>query len=477
MIVIIFFNIIFSGCINPPSLNSKQSTLEKDNNIENPLKINNQNVTILEDPNDNNETVPLDIKDVNALIPKNNEEYNESIPKDKEENKEEILENLDDNNNETIKELYGVVDAINQFAIDFYLELIRNNKENIFFSPYSISTAFAIAYEGARGKTASEIQLVFHFPENNDIRRNDFLKICNEINKEEKKYNLSTANALWAEKSYKFLAEYFNIIEKYYGGNVTNLDFINDPEGSRKIINSWVENQTNEKIKNLIPQGVIDELTRLVITNAIYFKGNWKIPFDEDYTSEKDFYINSNNSIKVPMMYLKDSFNYTKTKDFQILELPYESDELSMLILLPNENNLSSYEGSINIKNLSEWKNNLTETKIKIYIPKFKFETKYEMKETLKEMGMQSAFNPKYVDFSGMDGTKNLYIKSVIHQAFVEVNEVGTEAAAATTVIGGVLSMPPPTPVFRADHPFIFLIHHKESGNILFMGKVVDPTS
>jgi len=177
MIVIIFFNIIFSGCINPPSLNSKQSTLEKDNNIENPLKINNQNVTILEDPNDNNETVPLDIKDVNALIPKNNEEYNESIPKDKEENKEEILENLDDNNNETIKELYGVVDAINQFAIDFYLELIRNNKENIFFSPYSISSALAICYAGARGNTQKEMASVLHFPLEQEQLHKDFFDL------------------------------------------------------------------------------------------------------------------------------------------------------------------------------------------------------------------------------------------------------------------------------------------------------------
>jgi serpin B len=450
--ILIIFNLIFSGCINSPPSNNEQPTLEKYNNIEIPENEDVQNKTTLEDQNTDNGKINVDIKDIEPIIPVNIEENNNSITMDQKDNNSETPKNLEDinetnskeleDNNKTILEgLNNVIEANNQFALELYLELIKNDNENIFFSPFSISTALVITYE----------------------------------NKENKVYQLNTANALWAERNYKFLAEYFSIIEKYYGGNVTNLDFINDPEGSRKIINSWVENQTNNKIKDLIPKGFIDALTRLVITNAIYFKGNWKFQFNEKDTSEQDFYIDTNESVKVPMMYLEEKFNYTNTKEFQILELPYDGDELSMLILLPKNNNLSTIESSINTKNLTNWKNNLTETKIRIHIPKFKFETKYLMVKILMELGMITPFTYK-ADFSGMDGTNNLFISSVIHQAFIEVNEEGTEAAAATAVVIEYLCESPPTPVFRADHPFIFLIQHRGSGNILFMGKVVIPT-
>ena len=431
---------VFSGCINSPSSNDDQSTIDIENNEELPENIKDGNDTHLDDLNINNK---------------------------------ESVEEQDEKNITTIEDLDNVIIANNQFNFNIYSKLIKNNDENIFYSPYSISSAFAITYEGARGKTAKEIQSVFRFPLNNDTRRNEFLEIYNELNKDNKKYQLNTANALWAAKNYKFLEEYFNVIKKYYGGNVTNLDFINDPEGSRKIINDWVEDQTNDKIKDLIPQGVIDALTRLVITNAIYFKGKWKKQFDEKYTSERDFNIDSNKSVKVPMMYLKDKFNYTKTEELQIIELPYKGNDISMLIFLPNENNISIIDKAINVQNLTTWKENLTESKVKLYLPKFTFETKYSLIETLNKMGMITAFSGG-ADFSGMDGSKNLFIKSVIHQAFINVNEEGTEAAAATSVTSATcIDM---TPVFRADHPFIFLIQERESGNILFMGRAMDPT-
>jgi serpin B len=215
-------------------------------------------------------------------------------------------------------------------------------------------------------------------------------------------------------------------------------------------------------------------MTRLVLTNAIYFKGNWLKQFDEGNTREQDFRVNPEKTVKAQMMSIMgDAFNYTASKDLQILELPYEGEDLSMLVLLPNEGTLDSLEASLTLENLAKWRNNLREQQIDIHIPKFKFETKYDMGNTLKNMGMPTPFIPDEADFSGMDGTKKLYIGFVIHQGFVEVNEKGTEAAAATAV-GMVETCVSPS--FYADHPFIFLIQDNESGNILFMGRVTDPS-
>jgi len=385
-----------------------------------------------------------------------------------------------DDNGTTSEGVSSVVQANNQFAFELYSEFKDEYKEsNVFFSPYSISTALAMTYEGARGQTADEMQSVFHFPEDAAVRRPAFAKVYNQINKEEKNYTLSTANALWAEKSYSFLNEYIDLIESSYAGKVTNLDFKKDAENSRRIINAWVEKQTNDKIKNLIPSGVLGEMTRLVITNAVYFKGNWLKHFDKENTNEEDFRASPDNTIKVQMMFSGGEFNYAETEELQILEMHYEGKELSMLVLLPKEDDLESLEESLDAEKLSELKNMLEEQPVDVYMPKFTFDTKYSMVETLKNMGMLTAFSAGNADFSGMDGTRNLYISDVIHQAFVEVNEEGTEAAAATAVVMKLTMAPAPEelpPVFRADHPFIFIIQDSESGNILFLGKVADPT-
>lgn len=381
-----------------------------------------------------------------------------------------------DDTQATQKGVEAVINANNQFAFDLYSEY-KSEDGNIFFSPYSISTALAMTYEGAKGKTAEEMQSVFHFPEDADIRRPAFAKIYNEINKKDKRYKIHTANALWAGQSYLFLEEYINLIDNYYAGKTTNLDFKTETEESRQIINEWVEEQTNNKIKDLIQKGNLNDMTRLVLTNAIYFKGDWLQQFDKKKTKEQDFIVSPDKTVKVQMMSLtggKVKFNYGETETLQILEMDYKAEELSMLVILPQENDLALIEESINAAKLSDWKGLMRERKINIYIPKFKFETKYFIGNTLADMGMPTAFSSD-ADFSGMDGTKLLYIDKVIHQAFVEVNEEGTEAAAATAVVKGILSAMPP--VFRADHPFIFLIQQKETGNILFMGRVVDPTS
>ena len=383
-----------------------------------------------------------------------------------------------------LSDIKNVVDANNQFALDYYSKLKSKDSGNIFFSPFSISSAFVMTYEGAKSETAEEMRSVFYFPEDSNLRRTEYASIFDELNKGDKKYKLSSANALWAQQDYQFSKDYFDNVEKYYSGKATNLDFKKDPEGSRITINSWVENQTNEKIKDLIPSGLINTMTKLVLTNAIYFKGEWVKQFNKNDTKEENFRTSNGGAVKAQMMQRTDDeaiFNYAENSNLQILEMPYSGNELSILLLLPKNDNLTKLESILSTKNISDWKKNLEEQRVKIYIPKFKFETKYFMADDLKEMGMPLAFSDS-ADFFGMtaSGKKDLKIDEAIHQAFVEVNEEGTEAAAATAVTMAPLGVADPQkepkiPIFRADHPFIFLIQQKSTGDILFMGRVVNP--
>ncbi len=384
-----------------------------------------------------------------------------------------------------------VVNANNQFAFELYSELSESEKGNLFYSPYSISSALAMTYEGARGETAEEIKSVFHFPELNILRPN-FAAIYNNLNPGNQFYELKTGNALWLQEDYKFLDDYLNSVERYYGGRAANLDFLHETENSRQTINSFIEEQTNSKIKELIPQGVLDPMTRMVLTNAIYFKGTWEWEFDKSDTRDLDFKLSSEESIKVPIMFMspdKAVFNYADLEKLQILELPYKGEKISMLILLPKQgteydfetgesisNNYNLEDIEFSIERLEEYKALMHETKLdSIYLPKFEFETKSFMSNALSNLGMPVAFS-NGADFSGMDGTRNLLISDVIHQAYVKVDEKGTEAAAATAVVMDVTSAMPRN-IFRADHPFIFIIQERETGNILFMGRVVDPSS
>jgi serpin B len=382
-----------------------------------------------------------------------------------------------DDSGATAEGIDSVIEANNQLALELYNQF-KDEEENIFFSPYSISTALAMTYEGARGQTAQEMQSVFHFPEEDSVRRPAMAAVYNQINQEDSKYQLNTANALWAQEDYPFLNEYINLIDQYYGGRATNLDFIREAEKSRKTINDRVAQQTKDKILDLIPAGVLNELTRLVLTNAIYFKGQWLTQFDEKDTQEEDFRVGPEKTIKIPMMSLTNGeteFDYLETEELQILEMPYNGEELSMLVLLPKEDDLAALEESLNLDNLNQWREMLNQQPVNVFMPKFTFETKYFLKQDLQEMGMPTAFSMQ-ADFSGMDGTKDLFISKVIHQAFVEVNEEGTEAAAATAVVIELKSVGPSVAVFRADHPFIFLIQDSQSGNILFLGRVNNPS-
>ncbi|MGQ9800891.1 MAG: serpin family protein [Candidatus Saccharicenans sp.] len=370
-----------------------------------------------------------------------------------------------------------VVEAMNRFAFDLYSFLKKKDPGNIFYSPFSLSMAMAMTYEGAREKTAAEIKQVFHYPDDYQVLRQGFSELIARVNRADKKYELRTANALWAQIDYPFLPEYSQTVEKFYGGKVINVDFIRETEKSRLAINRWVEEQTNNRIKDLIPPKVIDTMTRLVLTNAIYFKGLWEIQFQKGDTEEENFYLTPEKKVRVPMMSLRDvKFKYLENEKLQLVELPYVGGEISMLVLLPRTD-LSGVEELLAASKLDELKAGMSEEKIDLYLPRFKFETKYLMggeDGLLGKMGMPTAFSLA-ADLSAMNGRQDLRVTQVIHQAFVEVNEEGTEAAAATAVIVGI-KMVQQKPVFRANHPFIFLIQEKRTGAILFFGRVMDPT-
>jgi serpin B len=384
----------------------------------------------------------------------------------------------------------NVVDANNRFGFDLYKNLSKDPDSsggNLFFSPFSLSSALALVYEGARGTTADEICSVFHFPEDDGVRRQGFADINAGIISGDSGYVLRTANALWAETRYPFLPEYVSTAEQFYSAPVTNLNFITSPEDSRKIINTWVEDRTNGKIQDLLPAGTIDPSTRLVITNAVYFKGTWVKQFDANETQVAEFTITPGTTgpgttTPVQMMQRTDKdaiFNYTETDRFQVIEMPYTHEsgkQLSMLVILPKGTDLASVEHSLDTTELTSLIDSLVPERVNVYFPKFRLETTYSLSDTLAAMGMPTAFSGS-ADFSGMDGTRSLSVTYVIHKAFIDVNEEGTEAAAATGAVMSLTAFLPEEPVlmFRADHPFLFLIIDNETGNILFMGRLVNP--
>jgi len=380
----------------------------------------------------------------------------------------------------------------NQFALELYAKL-RSKEGNLFFSPYSISTALALTYAGARGQTESQMTGVLHFPvitkpgtelsstliPDRQKFASVFAEIIKDLNDKGKKsgYELRIANALWGQKGYGFLEEFLELIKTNYDGQLNEVDFVRATETARKTINTWVEKKTNDKIKNLIQKGVLDSMTRLVLTNAIYFKGNWARQFKKDRTKEAPFTLADDRKVDVAMMNQTAPFRYMETEDFQGLELPYVDDELSMIILLPKEfNGLDEFEKTLTVENLSKWLGELHKLEVIVSVPRFKMTSQFGLASVLESMGMIDAFSPN-ADFSGMNGKKDLFISAVIHKAYVDVNEEGTEAAAATAVTMKLTSVgPAEIPVFRADHPFLFLIQEKQAGSILFIGRVTDPT-
>lgn len=363
-----------------------------------------------------------------------------------------------------------IVDSIGNFSFNLFQTI--NRDDNIVFSPYSIYSAFAIVYEGSEGDTKSEMQKIFGFLEGFEP---NFAWIYNRIN-EQKYVELRTTNAIWIQKDFPVYDEYKNNIRKYFGAELRLLDFRNDPEGSRKTINNYISKKTKGKITELLSPGTINQYTRMVITNVVYFKGSWKYKFDKSKTQDYDFWINENTKIKVKMMCMEPKnteFNYFENEEVQMIELSYKGDESSMIIILP-KNYSSDILNSISYEKYKEWKNSMVSLEAKkICIPKFEIRNKYDLKDILMKMNLTKVFTLE-ADLSKISNDQ-LFIDTAIHEAYIKTDEEGTEAIAIT--VGRVIASSAPLRyiVFIADHPFMFIIEEKKTGTILFMGKVYKP--
>ena len=366
------------------------------------------------------------------------------------------------------------------FALDLYDQL-KTQGGNLFFSPYSISSALAMTTAGARGETAAQMEKVLHFAPGGGEAHAAFEALQRRLDAVQAQgaVQLAVANSLWPQKDYPFLPDFLELVKARYDAVITPLDFAGDTEGARQTINGWVEEKTREKIRDLIAQGNLDPLTRMVLVNAIYFKGSWASRFDAARTEEADFQVAADSTVKVPMMAQTRKYSYAEMDDGQVLKLPYEGGDLSMLVVLPREKaGLAALEAGLSLERLAEWTSQLAEREVRVLLPKFKLTWgAAELNRNLMALGMTDAFDDKRADFSGMDGRMGwLYIGLVLHKAFMEVNEEGTEAAAATAVVMKYRSISKPPPEFRADHPFLFLIQEEETGAILFLGRVADPS-
>ena len=375
------------------------------------------------------------------------------------------------------KELSAVVNANNQFAFDFYRNLNAQEKgKNIFVSPYSISTALAMAFEGSSGNTRKQMVSVFHFNMTDAERQAGFSALMEQTKAGPgKHYKLGVGNALWGQKGYHFEPAFTHAMDKYYGGGFNEVDFPDDKAGSIHKINTWVEDKTAGKIKDLILPDDITELTRLVITNAIYFKGDWASQFKKTATKEEAFNLGGGKTEQVPMMRQTGQFRFVREDGLAAIELPYAENDLSMIAILP-DGDIEKMGESLSLDKLQQLRGEMRSQEVDLSLPRFKFETRYLMGNNLSAMGMPEAFAERLADFSGITGGKDLYISSVIHQAMIDVNEEGSEAAAATAVVMSAKSARFEMPeTFRADRPFLFMIVHNSTGSILFMGRVSSP--
>lgn len=384
----------------------------------------------------------------------------------------------------TEEELAQRVDGNNAFALDFY-HVVRDAEGNLFYSPYSISSALAMPYAGADGETEEQMAetLRYDLPQERLHPAFNALSLALTTEEEEEQeeegdpFILDVANAVWGQEGYPFRQEYLDILARNYGAGIHILDFVQAPEQARQTINAWISEQTNGRIEDLIPQGVIDDLTRLILTNAIYFRASWEHPFDEEQTQDGPFRLPDGEEISVPMMQQTARFGYTEGKDYQAVELPYVGNRASMVIVAPEMGQFSDFEESLQAQDIEDIMANMENEDVILTMPKFSFDARFQMAQQLAEMGMPTAFSPEEADFSGIDGSRELYIHEVLHEAFVAVDEAGTEAAAATAVVVGITAAPAEPTEFTIDRPFIFLIRDMETNAILFMGRVINPES
>ena len=386
--------------------------------------------------------------------------------------------------------MQAVVEANNKFNLDLYQALQKDDEftdQNLFYSPSSLSIALAMTSMGTRGDTAKQLSEALHWEAMSSHQLHEqqrhFLDALQESNDEGNE--LLAANRLFLQKGFTFEQEFLEGTKRFYNAEMALTDYKKDSKGARKEVNDWVQKKTKQNIKSLIPEGVFNPLTRLTLVNAIYFKGIWQNQFARRATRSKDFFVSKKERVKVKMMKLETNFKHIENDGelgCQLLELPYQGEDLSMLILLPQDKyGLTSVEANLTHDKLQKaiaLTQVISPRGVKVYLPRFKMTQIFQLNEVLKKMGATDMFHYGKADFTGISHIEGLYVSLVIHKAFVEVNEKGTEAAAATAVVieerslsGGSAKIP----VFCADHPFLFLICHKKSGGVLFMGRMVKP--
>ena len=377
----------------------------------------------------------------------------------------------------------SLVEGNSAFSFELY-QALKGEEGNLFYSPYSISLALAMTYAGARGETAQQMADTLQFLLGQDKLHPAFNWLDAELaqrgegaeGQDGEEFRLNIVNAIWGQKDYEFLSDFLDVLAENYGAGLRILDFMTETEKSRLTINDWVYDQTEKRIEDLIPQGAIDALTRLVLTNAIYFNAAWAYPFDEDMTGDSFFYLLDGGQVSVPMMKQTESFGFTEGEGYQAVELRYDGGELSMVILLPEAEQFEAFEQTLNAQQVSDIISSLRPIEVSLTMPRFEFDSEFGLKDTLAGMGMPIAFSGA-ADFSGMTGNPELFISDVVHKAFVAVDEAGTEAAAATAVIVGLTAVPPPPIEVTLDRPFIFLIRDIDTGTILFLGRVMNPSA
>ncbi len=376
----------------------------------------------------------------------------------------------------------ALVQGNNAFALDLYKSL-RSNDGNLAFSPYSISLALAMTYAGARGVTEQQMAQVLHYTLPQERLHPAFNRLDEDLSQEakpasdkEQPLQLKIANAVWAEQTYSFLQAYLDLIATNYGAGIQLADFVNSYETVRQQINAWVSQQTNDKIQNLIPQGALDRMTRMVLVNAIYFKADWLDQFDPNDTRDQPFNLLDGKQVQAKTMFNTLSLSYMQGDGFQAVELPYVGDTAAMDIIVPDAGHFQDVEASLDGQKFDSIVNGMQPTMVELGLPKFSYRSSFSLSSQLATMGMPDAFNGSRADFTGMSSKRDLYISEVLHQAYVAVDEKGTEAAAATAVImratGAILA----PQQLLIDRPFIYAIRDLQSGQILFIGRVLDPT-
>jgi len=383
-------------------------------------------------------------------------------------------------------DLEKLVGGNNAFAYDLY-QAWREQDGNLFYSPYSISVALAMTYAGARGETEKQMAETLHFLLSQDDLHPALNALDQELarraaaagSEEDEAFRLSIANSIWGQVGYDFLPAFLDVLAENYGAGLRLTDFMKDPDKSRVIINDWISDQTEDRIEDLIPEGKITPLTRLVLANAIYFKATWLHQFDESRTRDREFNLLGGEQVNVPMMSLSEpaSLLYAQGKGYQAIELPYVGNQVAMTIIMPDAGKFEEIEASLHAARIEAILADMDHKAVALRLPKFSFESSFSMAQTLAAMGMPDAVSIADADFSGMDGTHDLYIENVFHKAFVAVDEAGTEAAAATAVVMSLKAAMPSGIELTIDHPFIFLIRDTVTGSVLFVGRVLNPVS